>query len=67
MAFLDENCTLDVLTADILAECQPFECGDKDMDEFLPKMLCAIPIIEWVSRIASEQTTTRNPSSLVSP
>ena len=34
MAFLDENCTLDVLTADILAECQPFECGDKDMDEF---------------------------------
>jgi GNAT superfamily N-acetyltransferase len=37
MAFLDENCTLDVLTADILAECQPFECGDKDMDEFFSK------------------------------
>ncbi len=37
MAFLDENCTLEVLTADILAECQHFECGDKDMDEFFSK------------------------------
>lgn len=37
MAFLAENCTLEVLTADILAECQPFMCGDSDMDEFFQK------------------------------
>ena len=34
MAFLEENCILDVLTEDILAESAPFTCGDDDMDEF---------------------------------
>ena len=34
MAFLKDNCILNVLTSDILAECHPFTCGDDDMDEF---------------------------------
>lgn len=34
MAFLEENCVLDILTSDILAECNSFSCGDDDMDEF---------------------------------
>jgi len=37
MAFLEENCILDVLTDDILKECHPFVCGDDDMDEFFQK------------------------------
>lgn len=37
MAFLEENCVLDVLTEDILGECRPFTCGDDDMDEFFQK------------------------------
>jgi hypothetical protein len=37
MAFLEENCVLDVLTDDILGECRPFTCGDDDMDEFFQK------------------------------
>ena len=35
MAFLEENCLLDILTDDILEECHPFVCGDDDMDEIL--------------------------------
>jgi len=38
MAFLEENCILDVLTDDILKECHPFVCGDDDMDEFFQKV-----------------------------
>ena len=34
MAFLEENCVLDILTSDIPAECNSFSCGDDDMDEF---------------------------------
>jgi len=34
MAFLEDNCVLDVLTDGILTECHPFVCGDDDMDEF---------------------------------
>ena len=34
MAFLEENCILSVLTEEILAESNPFTCGDDDMDEF---------------------------------
>ena len=34
MAFLKDNCILNVLTSDILSECYPFNCGDDDMDEF---------------------------------
>ena len=34
MAILEEHCVLDVLTENILSECQPFTCGDEDMDEF---------------------------------
>ena len=37
MAFLEENCILDILTDDILSECHPFVCGDEDMDEFFKK------------------------------
>lgn len=37
MAFLEEHSTLEVLTAGILSECQPFECGDRDMDVFFAK------------------------------
>ncbi len=34
MAFLEDNCILNTLSDDILAECHPFSCGDDDMDEF---------------------------------
>ena len=37
MAFLEENCVLDILTDGILSECHPFVCGDDDMDEFFQK------------------------------
>ena len=37
MAFLEENCVLDILTDGILTECHPFLCGDEDMDEFFQK------------------------------
>lgn len=37
MAFLKDNCILNVLTSDILSECHPFTCGDEDMDEFFQK------------------------------
>ena len=37
MAFLDENCILDVLTESILIQSDPFSCGDDDMDEFFLK------------------------------
>jgi GNAT superfamily N-acetyltransferase len=37
MAFLDENCVLNILTDGILSECHPFVCGDDDMDEFFQK------------------------------
>lgn len=37
MAFLEENCVLNILTDGILSECHPFVCGDEDMDEFFQK------------------------------
>lgn len=37
MAFLEENCILNMITDDILKECHPFTCGDDDMDEFFTK------------------------------
>lgn len=37
MAFLEENCVLDILTDDILTECHPFVCGDEDLNEFFQK------------------------------
>ena len=37
MDFIGDNCVLDILTDDILEECQPFVCGDDDMDEFFRK------------------------------
>ena len=37
MAFLEENCVLNILTDDILTECHPFVCVDDDMDEFFQK------------------------------
>ena len=38
MGFIDQKCTFDVLSEDILSECLPFTCGeDDDMDEFFSK------------------------------
>lgn len=37
MAFLEENCVLNLLTDGILSGCHPFVCGDDDMDEFFKK------------------------------
>ena len=34
MAFLSDNCTFHELTDDILAACQPFSCGNEDLDDF---------------------------------
>ena len=34
MNFLRDNCKSSVITADVLKACQPFACGDSDMDEF---------------------------------
>ena len=53
MAFLEENCILDILTDDILSECHPFVCGDEDMDEFSRRMHLTIPVIAWESPIVS--------------
>lgn len=37
MVFLEENCVINVLSSEILAESHPFLCGDEDMDEFFRK------------------------------
>lgn len=38
MSFIDQKCTFDVLSEDVLSECLPFTCGeDEDMDEFFSK------------------------------
>lgn len=38
MNFLADKCTFEVLTHDVLSECDPFTCGDDtDMDEFFQK------------------------------
>ena len=38
MSFLADKCIFEVLTHDILSECNPFTCGDDaDMDEFFQK------------------------------
>lgn len=34
MNFLRDNCKSSVITVDVLKACQPFACGDSDMDEF---------------------------------
>jgi ribosomal protein S18 acetylase RimI-like enzyme len=34
MAFITDNCTFYELTDDILAACQPFVCGNDDLDDF---------------------------------
>lgn len=34
MAFLAERCVRTVLTPKILRLCDPFSCGNKDLDEF---------------------------------
>ena len=34
MAFLSDSCTFHELTDDILAACQPFSCGNEDLDDF---------------------------------
>lgn len=34
MAFISDNCTFYELTDDILAVCQPFSCGNEDLDDF---------------------------------
>lgn len=34
MSFLEEQCTLGVLTSEILEQCNPFDCGNPDLNEF---------------------------------
>lgn len=34
MAFITDNCTFYELTNDMLASCQPFSCGNSDLDDF---------------------------------
>lgn len=34
MDFLREFCTISPLNRDIISQCQPFSCGDKDLDDF---------------------------------
>ena len=34
MAFITDNCTFYELTDDVLAACQPFVCGNDDLDDF---------------------------------
>ena len=34
MSFLIEQCTFFELTEDVLATCQPFSCGNADLDDF---------------------------------
>ena len=34
MPFLIEQCTFFELTEDVLATCQPFSCGNADLDDF---------------------------------
>lgn len=37
MGFLDEKCTLRVYDEDILEKCNPFDCGNADLNEFFAK------------------------------
>lgn len=37
MAFLTEQCNFGLLTSDVLAKCQPFSCGNEDLDDFFRK------------------------------
>lgn len=37
MGFLDENCTLRVYDESILRKCNPFDCGNADLNEFFAK------------------------------
>jgi hypothetical protein len=32
--FLEECCTISLLNGETLAQCQPFNCGDADLDNF---------------------------------
>ena len=34
MAFITDNCTFCELTDDVLTACQPFSCGNEDLDDF---------------------------------
>ena len=37
MGFLTEHCSFHLLKRDIIATCQPFSCGNPDLDEFFLK------------------------------
>jgi hypothetical protein len=37
MDYLEQQCFPSVLTDDVVAQCQPFHCGDADLDEFFSK------------------------------
>jgi len=37
LGFLDEKCTLRVYDEDILEKCNPFDCGNADLNEFFAK------------------------------
>ena len=34
MGYLFDNCTISVFTEDLLHTCEPFSCGDEDLDDF---------------------------------
>lgn len=37
MGFLINDCSLHLLTQDIISKCKPFSCGNADLDEFFLK------------------------------
>ena len=54
MAFITDNCTFYELTDDILAACQPFVCGNDDLDDFFQK----VQYIDLRTRFLLIQSTT---------
>ena len=34
MGYLFDNCTISEFTEELLHDCEPFSCGEKDLDEF---------------------------------
>ena len=43
--FLSSQCFFSELTDDLLSTCQPFSCGNEDLDDFLKMMPHAMLII----------------------
>ena len=34
MGYLFDNCTISLFTEELFCECEPFHCGDEDLDDF---------------------------------